>query len=1115
MTQRSDRIRSLASRGRFRIGALLVQPERLTIGIDGEEIALEPRMMEVLIALAEHAGEVVSAEQLLIEVWRGTFYGDNPVHKVIAQLRKLVGDDSRAPKYIETIRKRGYRLIATVSFPDDYRRGAQQGNAWTGGSPYVGLASFDDSHSDVFFGRSRMTAELLATVRNQIDSQRRFVLLVGASGCGKTSLLRAGMIPLLQQSGGFDGTQALSLAYCDLAGCNGGDLLPHLASALGSWSLEERPVFAPQRAEMLATDLLQRPDMLDATVEEAFRRLPDRGLAEHPRAHLLLIVDHAEALVAAPGIDDEERAAFSTLLQHLCDCARVMVIMVTRSDFYPKLIEAVPAIAERKAGDGHIDVLTPRPGEIAQIIRMPAILAGLGFEENPQTLARLDDVLRDAATQHPDALPLLQHTLQALYERRDDTGTLTFAAYHEIGELEGALAHRAEEVFTSLPEDAQARLDTVLSQLIVIHPDSDSVNARRVLWSSLPDDDARALAESFVKARLFVSELSDGKPGFRVAHEALLRQWPRARDWAGDNRRLLQAHARLRHATRRWAEEGRRQDHLLNAGRPLSEAAEAAQRLPGMLGDDERALLDASQRHHRRGKRIRTAAVALLSLLALTSSALALWAVTAQREAEQRREEAFQLTDFMLVELADKLRPLGNLKLLDSISAKALTQLAQRPEQRMRTEDLINTSRALRTLGEVMLEQSKLEDAESAFVRADVAAAAALRRAPESVAALEESGLAGYWLGYYRYRQKRFDDAHTHWTTYLDATRRLLERTPDDPHRQLEHSYALNNFGTLAQDQGRTGEAIDFFRRSAALKKQAIAARPDDDSLRYELIDTLSWISTGDESQGRLAEAADNYREQIGMLRRLLARTPGAKAWERRLANSLRRYAELAVVRGLLHDAEPALMESVQRLSRLVHQETENQVWRRDLAHSLMESGDLARLKHDEAKAIELLHEAARIGNGLVSTRNAQTEWLRLTALIEVKLAALEGRQGDEDKAIARLEALVSRTPTDVAGRTALARTLVARSQRVTLAPDDRPSTRTRDLLRVRELLQAIAPSSRDHAVLMPWASAHCLAGRPGEAATAERTLAEIGVRHPDYVETLQPACVSRPTGLN
>lgn len=1093
MTQRSDRIRSLASRGRFRIGALLVQPERLTIGVDGEELALEPRMMEVLMALAEHAGEVVSAEQLLIEVWRGTFYGDNPVHKVIAQLRKLLGDDSRAPKYIETIRKRGYRLIAAVSFPDDYRRGAQQGNAWTGGSPYVGLASFDDSHSEVFFGRSRMTAELLATVRNQIDSQRRFLLLVGASGCGKTSLLRAGVIPLLRQAGGFDGTQALSVAYCDLAGCNGGDLLPHVALALGTWSLEDRPVFAPQRPESRAEDLLQRPDTLDATVDEAFRRLPDRSLAEHPRAHLLLVVDHGEALVAAPGIGDRERAAFSTLLQRLCDNPRVVVVMVARSDFYPKLIEAVPTIAERKSGDGHIDVLTPRPGEISQIIRMPAILAGLGFEENPQTLARLDDVLRDAAIQHPDALPLLQHTLQALYERRDEAGTLTFAAYHEIGELEGALAHRAEEVFTSLPPDAQARLDAVLSQLIVIHPDSDSVNARRVLWSSLPDDDARALAESFVKARLFVSELSDGKPGFRVAHEALLRQWPRARDWAGDNRRLLQAHARLRHATRRWTEEGRRQDHLLNPGRPLSEAAEAAQRLPGMLGEDERALLGASQRHHRRGKRIRTAAVAMLALLALTSSALALWAITAQREAELRREEAFQLTDFMLVELADKLRPLGNLKLLDSISAKALAQLAQRPGDRMRTEDLINTSRALRTLGEVMLEQSKLEDAESAFVRANAAAADALQRTPDSVEALEEWGLSGYWLGYYRYRQKRFSDARAHWTIYLDATRRLLERTPDDPHRQLEHSYALNNFGTLAQDQGRTQEAIDFFRRSATLKKQAIASRPDDDNLRYELIDTLSWISTGEETLGLFDSAAAGYAEQIALLRGMLTRNPDARAWERQLAIRLRSSAQLLGILRRTEEARAQAQEGIDRLSRLVRSDASNQGWRRDLAHAYLEAGDLSLIAGDAAAAVRALLTQAQVHLQAAQARNSRLPaWQRLDALIRFRLARLDGDLRGMTQAVADLRTLLEQAPDDISGLRAFAR--VGTDLARTLADHGDAQGASRQAEDVVARLRAVATPSSDPKILAPWIEAHVLLGRDDAIADARSRLRDRGI---------------------
>ena len=82
----------------------------MAIKRDGVEISLEPRIMELLVALAEHAGDVIGAEQLLIEVWRGTFYGDNPVHRAIGVLRRQLGDDTRSPVFVETIRKRGYRM---------------------------------------------------------------------------------------------------------------------------------------------------------------------------------------------------------------------------------------------------------------------------------------------------------------------------------------------------------------------------------------------------------------------------------------------------------------------------------------------------------------------------------------------------------------------------------------------------------------------------------------------------------------------------------------------------------------------------------------------------------------------------------------------------------------------------------------------------------------------------------------------------------------------------------------------------------------------------------------------------------------------------------------------
>ncbi len=1101
MTQRSERIKSLASMSWFRVGTLLVQPDRLVVVLGAREIALEPRIMEVLVALAEHAGEVVSAEQLLIEVWHGTFYGDNPVHKAIAHLRRLVDDDSRAPRFIETIRKRGYRLIAKVSFPDDYRRATIQPATRSDQSPYVGLSAFDGAHADVFFGRSRMTAELLGAIRKQIDNQRRLVMIVGASGCGKTSLLRAGAIPLLQQEAGFDGLHALSIASCDLAGVQGGDLLLHLALALAAWTLGDRPVLAPQPPAALAREIAQRPALIVEAIDEAVRRHPQRHLAEQPYAHLLLVIDHAEALVASPSIAADERARFAAVIDALCESPRAMVTMTVRSDFYPKLGEAMPELAQRKGGDGHVDVFTPRRGEIAQIIRTPALLAGLSFEEDAQSLLRLDDVLRDAATEHPDALPLLQHTLQSLYERRDEAGVLRFAAYRDIGGLEGALTHRAEAVYAELPIDARRSLDVVLAQLIVIQPDSDSISARRVLWSALVNEHAAVLVEAFIRARLFVGELNDGRPAFGVAHESLLRQWPRARDWAQDNRRLLQARARLQRAAARWVEEGRRSDHLLNTGRPLSEAQEVAHALSDDLAGDERAFVQASERLHQRRRWLRIGATSALAVLALVSTALAVLAQRARDEAEQRREEGLRLTGFMLVDLADKLRPLGNLKLLNSISSEALASLDRQPTTELRAEDMVNRSRALRTLGEVLMEQAKLDEAHTAFAGADRAARGAVLQAPQSAEALAESGVAAYWLGYYHYRRNEFDDAREHWTNYLESSQALVRLQPDKPAWLVEESYALNSLGTLARDLGRMDEAIDHFKRSAELKQRALVARPDDDQLRYDLIDTLSWISSGDESQGRLAEAATGYAEQISMLRSLIAANPGARAWERRLATSLLRISSLAVMRGQLHEAATQIDESVTRLSRLTEQEPDNRVWTRDLAHVHMEAADIARMRGDTASQRSHLGMAETLAQAIRTDAASPLSWKKLDAIIRIRVAQslpeADDPQVEIDRAIADLKYVSDRAEGDIYDISAIAEVLVSRGRQ--RAGSGQNAEARDDWLRVIDMLRDIVPDSKDARALAPWVSAHTLLGQRAGVESQIAWLQRIGYRHPDF----------------
>ncbi|MEA9902474.1 nSTAND1 domain-containing NTPase [Xanthomonas campestris] len=1105
MSLRSERVTQLGSVPRFRLGPLLVEPERLALISDGESITLEPRMMEVLVALAERAGEVISAEQLLIDVWHGSFYGDNPVHKTIAQLRRKLGDDSRQPRFIETIRKRGYRLLPKVIFPEDYRGALPGMGAWGHGSPYVGLRAFDPDHAEVFFGRSHAIAQVLAAVRAQLQSQRALVLLSGASGCGKTSLLRAGVVPLLAQPGGLDGLQAVAVAYCSLAACRGGDVADTLTRALAEWAADGRAVFSA--AQMATcTQWLTQPAALHAAIAEAMRHAAPARETVQTHRHLLLVIDHAEALVATPGITAQDRAACTALLQALCSSAHVAVLMATRSDFYPRLIEAVPELVELKRGDGHVDLLPPRDGEIGQIIRVPAAMAGLRFEEDHDSASRLDDVLRDATARQPDALPLLQHLLQALHERRSDDGLLTFAAYRALGGLEGALAHHAEQTFRALPAPAQAALGDVLTQVSVIHPDSAAVTARRAVWSALPDaSGARALVDAFVQARLFVSELVAGEPGFAVAHEALLRQWPRASEWIHENRRLLQARKRLQLAAQRWASEGRRDDHLLNSGRPLSEAREAARRMPQDLDALDLAFLHACERAHRQRRGLYAAAAALLVVLASASLLLGWQARQAQQVAEQRRDEAQQLVGYMLGDLAEQLRTVGNLKLLDSVGTRALRYLEELPNASMQAGDLINHARALRTTGEVLMNQGKLDQAHAAFTRAAATAAQARTLAPDVLEAHAETGQAAYWLGAMAYRNKQFPLARRHWAQYLAASEWLVRAEPDDPRWQLELSYALNNLAMLATTQGNAPTAIGFFARDIALKRVLVARTPDNASLRYELIDSLSGLSLAQENQGLLAPAEQGYREQLAMLRVLVDKDPDAHAWRRRLAGSLIRTSNLALARGHLVQAQQDARESLRLLQPLAALQPDNVAWRRDLAHSYAQAGWVAALDGHAGDAAQQLARAQQTMAELLQQAQPLPEWQWLDAVIALRMQAARAPPLAQDFApiVARLETLHRAKPDEVVGISALAQALVWHGEQRAAAGDD-AGARTA-WQRALAVLGKDAGNSRDKNLLDPWIRAHVHLGQRTAVTQQLGWLYQAGYRHPGFVSLYAP----------
>ncbi len=272
--------------------------------------------------------------------------------------------------------------------------------------------------------------------------------------------------------------------------------------------------------------------------------------------------------------------------------------------------------------------MPPAPAEIGQMIRRPARMAGLQFEENKETGERLDDVLLGAATGNTAALPLLEFTLEELYKERAQDNFLTFASYRDMGGLEGALARRAEQIFSSLAPGVQTALPDVLSALVAIKADDGShVAGRRVPFGvAAGTAECRKLVEAFVDARLFVADKADdGTEVVSIAHEALLSQWDRAKEWIVRNEDLLRIRSRIAVAARLWEAQGKVRNFLLPAGKALDEGRKLLAALRNVLSAEEVEYIEASAGEAVQERRRTIAARASLVFALLLAAGLGLY----------------------------------------------------------------------------------------------------------------------------------------------------------------------------------------------------------------------------------------------------------------------------------------------------------------------------------------------------------------------------------------------------------------------------------------------------------------------------------------------------------
>lgn len=464
--------------------------------------------------------------------------------------------------------------------------------------PYRGLLAFGSGDARFFFGRDAERDEVVRELGQLLaEGHPRLQVVEGASGTGKSSLVLAGVVPVLARQG---------------------------------WAWERMVPGADP----------------NAALEAALARRPPEA------ARWLLVVDQLEELFTALPATAEGRATAEGFTRRLWRLASAptpvtAVIATLRSDLKARLgeirLDETTRMDQLFAGElrrHHVFVPQMTPSQLRQAIAAPAEAVGL---ELPADL--LDRLVVDVGAE-PGALPLLQHTLDLLWARREGEA-LSGEAYAVLGGVSGALARHADEVLDALDPAQQKAARRLLIRLVGARADASLDTRRRVLLSELrPAEPAAALAqdaalEALVRARLLVRS-GDDAPTVEVAHEALIRRWQRLRDWVAEDREKLSTLDEFEG----WVAQWRAYPEALLSGRRLGYAAQIQERWGDDLSEGARALIAASETRERERARVGRRRIVLASLVGLLTLCLfAILGITAQLQRWAAEKEAASARD--------------------------------------------------------------------------------------------------------------------------------------------------------------------------------------------------------------------------------------------------------------------------------------------------------------------------------------------------------------------------------------------------------------------------------------------------------------------------------------
>jgi DNA-binding winged helix-turn-helix (wHTH) protein/tetratricopeptide (TPR) repeat protein len=878
----------------FYLGDWCVIPDQCRLQNNQEVKQLQPKLMDVLLHLADHPGQVISTDELINACWMGMPISDNPIHKTMAELRKALGDSTDEPSYIKTVPRKGYVLIGKVSHRLTQVQDTEP--IWRDGHPFCGARPMQAKHKDIFFGRDRALAECVQLFERIHPDEQVIIQLSGSSGCGKTSFMQAGVLPRL-----LNPYKPFKLSYPDCI----------------NWDLSIHSSIDTLLSDLVRHDLLNSEAGHTAELAAQWRANP-KSLSVTPvgdsNTRTLVFIDQLEHWLLTDQKDQAQCNRADELWQliaQLNSSGRCQLILAGRDEVSQSVQQALTS----QQPDSEVRVYRLADMSVPEKLdwlSRTVQAAGLFFAVHRSRQNTLMDQFKQLLSRYHISLTAMQVIFKRLAEA-DDGSELSYRSYQNMGGLEGIMAVHHERTYKQLDRTTQQRLNALFARLIGFK----SLEHQRPVLKYIRLEDVLpelgpAAFSRLVDLRLLKTDLRKERVEVSFNERKMVQLWPRLSTWVNSHQALLLRQVELHVLQTRWQHTGRPDSGLLNATdyhKLVSKQDFSDQPISELTAE----FIHASKinlNHTRRRQWV----IAALLLISLGLTGLFWWRNTSsQSQLDQTLNQLMTLSQSVSQDISPALSQKGENTLLKQLSDQVI-QVYQTNRDQLNPEQWIDYLSTFNHLGALSANQRDDAQAQGYFEQA-ISLSADSRFAGDA-GVMNQAMLAHFWLGNLAFQRQEYHSAEPHWQRYLSTAQSLREREPLNQLWILEHSYALNNLGSLYEKTGQLERARQQFSQSIALKTSLLEQQPDDQQLIADLADSLSWEGNVYRRQGALMAAFEAYQRSLELTETLQADHQSVNMKLHRESLALHRMASVTFDLG---DTQAALRLAERAIDKSLH----------------------------------------------------------------------------------------------------------------------------------------------------------------------------------------------------